>query len=149
MRKLGILIVLSLISLVGMSYSATPVIGQFQPQPEPPKDLILELTMTLQGIVEDADASLFSGSIVTYAERQRSALVMKIHEVEMMFEMENWYGGYYKLNEDIKPKLWNPYSDDLHKRSWLNPLYDDVLTFVERCQGIIAEINMYLTDGTD
>lgn len=147
MKKL--LIMLFMITLVSMSFIATPVIGQFQPQPEPPKDLILELTMTLQGLVEDADSSLFRGVVVTNTEELRSALVKKIHKVCMMFEMENWYGGYHKLNKDIKPKLWNPLYDTYHKRSWLNPLYEDVFTFVERCQGIIDLINMYLTDGTD
>ena len=149
MRKLGILIVLFLISLVRMSFSATPVMGQFQPQPEPPGDVILGKTIELRGLVEEADSGLFSGAVVTFAEQQRSALVSKINEVIVKFEMEDWFGGYYKLNKDIKPKLWNPIFETYHKRSWLNPEYEDVFTFVERCQGIIEQINMYLTDGTD
>jgi len=144
-RKMEMLIMMLLIALVSMSFSITPAIGQL----DPPKDRILELIMMLQDLVEETEAGHFSGSIVTYAERQRSALLMKIHEVEMMFEMENWDGGYYKLNQDIKAKLWDPLYDYLHKRSWLNPESDDVFTFAGQCQGIIAEINMYLRDGTD
>ena len=147
MRKLGILIVLALIS---MSFSATPVIGQFQPQPEPPGDVILELTIALRGLVEEADGGLFRGAVVTYTEQQRSALVSKINEVIVKFEMEDWYGGYHKLNMDVSPKLAEPLDDKPQgRKSWLNPLYPDVLTFVEQCQGIIAEININLTDGTD
>jgi len=155
MRKLGILIVLFLIS---MSFSATPVIGQFQPQPEPPGDVILELTIALRGLVEDADTGLFRGAVVTYAERQRSALISKINEVIVKFEMEDWYGGYHKLNKDVSPKLAVP-PDPIKPaefKSWLypakggdDPLYDDVLAFAEQCQGLIAEINMYLTQPLD
>jgi len=155
MRKLGILIVLFLVS---MSFSATPVIGQFQPQPEPPGEVILELTIALRGLVEEADPGLFRGAVVTYTEQQRSALVSKINEVIVKFEMEDWYGGYHKLNKDVSPKLafpLDPYKPAEFK-SWLypvkggdDPLYDDVLAFAERCQGIIAEINMNLMDGTD
>jgi len=156
MRKLGILIMLFLIGLVGMSFSATPVIGQFQPQPEPPGDVILELTMALRGLVEDADGGLFRGVAVTNTEELRSALVSKINEVIVKFEMEDWFGGYHKLNKDVSPKLAEPFGKPAEFKSWLypakggdDPLYDDVLAFAERCQGLIAEINMYLTDGTD
>jgi hypothetical protein len=145
-----LLIMLFLIALVSMSFGATPVMA-FNPKPEPPREILIaleklnDLKEVISGAV-DVYPTLFTD---TNTLQQANALYHKIDVVIGMVQQDNTcMEAIKKLEKDIAPKVNICETARIRALSWLSDdpeLQDVAYEFAGRCQEIIQEIIMYLS----
>ena len=148
MKKVGILIMMFLVSMISMSFIAEPV-KAFQSQPEP-LGSVLELLNELKAVIAEfveANPRLFTR---TNTLQQANALYNKIDVVIGMVQQDDsCMEAIKKLKKDIAPKVNICDTARIRALSWLSddPRLDDVVhQFAGVCQGIIEDALILLMD---
>ena len=137
--------VLAALLLTSMGFSVIPAMAQINPQ-QPQIDDPVALTEDLRSVVESAPQELFRDIPGEGTDKDlREVLIKKIDVVIMMFQKENFQGGYKKLDNDIAPKLNFCGTVRVRALSWLSadilPEYM-VYAFADTCQDLIELIRL-------
>jgi len=108
------------------------------------------LLQELRELVLNVDDRVFKGYVITYTHQQKNALARKIDATIGLYDLTEHEEAADKLQDDISPKLTNPWNDDgtpsKRARSWLylypydSPEWRAVTSFAAQCQEIIESI---------